>query len=377
MFDYESLRLTWWLILGVLLIGFAVTDGFNLGVAALLRIIARNDHERHGLLAAIEPVWEGNQVWFILAGGAVFAAWPLLYAASFSGLYFALFAVLAALILRPVGFAFRDKIPSERWRNGWDWLLCLSGALPALLFGVAFGNLFLGLPFEIDHFGRFYFYGSFWGLLHPFALLCGVISLSMLIMHGAAYAAVKVSSPVRERALGAGITAAAILVAALCVAGFWVSHLSGFSISSVVDPAAAANPLNKSVVIEGGAWLSVFRNGGIVQILPLATVLLTAGTALALYAGSAKTAFLFSGLTLAAIIFTGGTALFPFLLPSSLNPNASLTVWDASSSHYTLKLMLVAVAVLLPIVLAYTAWAYRVMRGQINVKHIAKQFGFH
>src|SRR5581483_421310 len=140
MCDYETLRLIWWAILGALLIGFAVSDGFDLGVGAIFRFVGRTDHERRALLEAVEPVWEGNQVWFILGGGAAFAAWPLLYAASFSGLYLALFLVLIALILRPVGFAFRGKLEDARWRNVWDWALFVAGAAPALLFGVAFGN---------------------------------------------------------------------------------------------------------------------------------------------------------------------------------------------------------------------------------------------
>src|SRR5476649_1649025 len=148
--DYETLRLIWWALLGALLIGFAVMDGFDLGVGATFRFFGRNDEERRALLECIEPFWEGNQVWFVLGGGAVFAAWPLLYAASFSNLYLAMFLILIALILRPVGFTFRNKIEHARWRNFWDWTLLVAGAVPALLFGVAFGNLFLGVPYHFD-----------------------------------------------------------------------------------------------------------------------------------------------------------------------------------------------------------------------------------
>src|SRR6202042_1775796 len=154
MHDYETLRVIWWLILGTLLIGFAVMDGFDLGVGIIFRFIGRSDEERRAVLESVEPVWEGNQVWFVLGGGAVFAAWPLLSAASFSSLYLAMFLILIALIVRPVGVAFRNKLPDQRGRDFWDWMLLIAGAVPALLFGVAFGNLFLGVPYHFDELMR-------------------------------------------------------------------------------------------------------------------------------------------------------------------------------------------------------------------------------
>src|SRR5712671_7806168 len=150
MLDYETLRLIWWSLLGVLLVAFAVMDGFDLGVAMLYRFLSRNDDERRVLLETIEPVWEGNQVWLVLGGGAIFAAWPILYATSFSGFYTAMLLVLLALILRPVSFAFRGKLSSPVWRNTWDWTLFISGLVPSLVFGVAFGNYLLGVPFQFD-----------------------------------------------------------------------------------------------------------------------------------------------------------------------------------------------------------------------------------
>ena len=177
--EYEVLRLTWWLLLGILLIGFAITDGFDLGVAAIFRFIGRTNDERIALLESVEPVWEGNQVWLILGGGAVFAAWPLLYAAAFSSFYLAMLLLLAVLIIRPVGFTFRGKIDDPRWRNVWDWALCVNGLAASLLFGVAFGNLFIGVPFHLDELSRPVYRGSFISLLHPFALLAGIVSLAM------------------------------------------------------------------------------------------------------------------------------------------------------------------------------------------------------
>ena len=175
--SFELLRVIWWALLGVLLIGFALTDGFDMGVGALLPFVGRTDVERRVAINTIGPVWEGNQVWFILGGGAIFAAWPPLYAVSFSGFYLAMFAVLAALILRPVGFKYRSKRDSAAWRNGWDWALFVGGAAPALLFGVAVGNVLLGVPFHLtEDLMPMYdgsFYGKFLGLLHALSNLPG------------------------------------------------------------------------------------------------------------------------------------------------------------------------------------------------------------
>ena len=374
--DYETLRLTWWLILGALLIGFAIMDGFDLGVGATFRFLGRTDEERRALLESIEPVWEGNQVWFILAGGAVFAAWPLLYAAAFSGLYLAMFVLLLALILRPVGFMFRNKIPDPRWRNAWDWALLIGGAVPALLFGVAFGNLFLGLPFHFDELQRPVYTGGFFGLLHPFALLAGVVSLSMLIMHGSVYAALKVGEPMSGRAAALGRVAALVYAICFIAAGIWVaSALAGHQIVSQANVLGPSNPMTKHVAVNQGAWLGNYRTHGILWLAP-AIALLAAGVTWGLLgARRPGVAFVSSCLTLAGTILTAGLALFPFLMPSSAQPDQGLTVWDASSSAPTLFLMLVIVAVFLPVVLAYTAWVFRVLRGRITLEEIRRHAG--
>ena len=376
--DYETLRLTWWLILGALLIGFALMDGFDLGVGATFRFIGRTDEERRALLESIEPVWEGNQVWFILGGGAVFAAWPLLYAASFSGLYLAMFLLLIALILRPVGFIFRNKLHDPRWRNVWDWALTIGGAVPSLLFGVAFGNLFLGLPFGFDALQRPVFTGGFFGLLHPFALLVGLVSLAMLIMHGSAYAALKVGEPMSRRAARAGSWAGVVFVAGFALAGVWVANaIDGQRITSVVDTLGPANPLAKHVAVAAGAWLGNFRAHPALWLAPAAAVIGAALAAALLRSGRAGLALVSSGTAVAGTILTAGIALFPFLMPSSTHPDQGLTVWDASSSARTLGIMLIAVLVFLPIVLAYTAWVFRVLRGRITLESVRQHTGLY
>jgi len=376
MLNYETLRVIWWLILGVLLIGFAVTDGFDMGVCAIFRFVGRTDEERRALLESVEPVWEGNQVWFILGGGAAFAAWPLLYAASFSSLYLAMFLVLVGFILRPVGFAFRGKLANPQWRNSCDWALLVGGAVPALLFGVAFGNLFIGIPFHFDLMMRPTYTGGFFNLLHPFALLCGFVSLSMLVMHGASYASFKVAGQLGARSAKVGQFTALVFVAAFIVAGVCLfTGINGQSMTSIANGSGPSNPLLKSVVVARGAWLDNFVMHPALWLMPAGAIVAALLTILLLRVGRYGAGLVASGVTQATTILTAGIGLFPFLMPSSTNPGDSLTIWDASSSAKTLFIMLIAVIIFLPLVLAYTTWVYRVLRGKISLDAIRRHVG--
>jgi cytochrome d ubiquinol oxidase subunit II len=371
MLDYATLRVIWWALLGVLLIGFAVMDGFDLGTAALLPFVARTDIERRVAINTVGPVWEGNQVWFILGGGAIFAAWPALYAASFSGFYLAMFLVLAALILRPAGFKFRSKLPNPAWRRFWDWVLFVGGVVPSLVFGVAFGNLFEGVPFTFDGDLRFHSTISLLSLLNPFALLAGLVSLSMIVLHGAAWLNLKTEGAVKARAAAIMPFAALAFALLFAVAGIWVSRLNGFHVTSALAHDGPSNPLAKAVSVTAGAWLANFAAD---PLLWLAPVIAFAGAlaAVLLRQRRAGLVFIASALVPTGTIATAGLALFPFLLPSSADPNASLTVWDASSSKLTLAIMLGAVVLFLPVVLIYTAWVYRVMRGTVSPADIER-----
>jgi cytochrome d ubiquinol oxidase subunit II len=369
--DYEILRLIWWLLLGVLLIGFALTDGFDLGTAILLPFVGKTDSERRVAINTVGPVWEGNQVWLILGGGAIFAAWPPIYAVAFSGFYLAMFLVLLALILRPVGFKYRSKLGDARWRNTWDWVLFVGGLVPALIFGVAFGNLFLGAPFRFDDSLRMIYEGNLFGLLTPFALLSGLVSVAMLVMHGGTYLALKAGEPVAARAATYSRYAALALLVLFTIAGVWVGFgLNGYVISSAPVFDGPSNPLLKTVAVEHGGWLSVYKSYPWAIVAPL--VVYVAAPLAALFVGgrSYALAFIASGIAVAGVITTAGLSLFPFMLPSSLDPNASLTVWDASSSQMTLMIMLFCTVIFLPIVLIYTAWVYRVLRGRVTVAAI-------
>jgi len=372
-FDYETLKLIWWILIGVLLIGFAITDGFDMGVGALLPLLGKNDEERRVIINTVGPHWDGNQVWFITAGGAIFAAWPAVYAAAFSGFYFAMLLVLFALFFRPVGFDYRSKIEDARWRNAWDWALFAGGAVPALLFGVAFGNIILGIPFQLDEFLRPSYSGTFFQLLHPFALLAGVVSLSMLVMHGAVWLQLRTEQLIAERARRAAMLAAAVLILAFALAGIWVAYgIDGYRISSMPLHSAASNPLAKVVVVGEGSWMSNYHSYSWMMAAPL---LGFAGAALVMLCAWRRhpgRAFVASALSMAGVILTAGFSLFPFVLPSSTDHNSSLTLWDASSSQLTLTVMFWAAAIFVPIILLYTLWTYRAMWGRVSVEQIRR-----
>jgi len=371
MLDYATLKIIWWVLIGALLIGFAIMDGHDMGVGTLLPFVGRNDTERRVIINTVAAHWDGNQVWFITAGGAIFAAWPIVYATAFSGLYWAMLVVLFALFFRPVGFDYRSKIADPRWRSAWDWGLFVGGAVPPLIFGVAFGNLLQGVPFHFDANMVPYYTGSFWGLLNPLALLCGVVSTAMITAHGGIYLAHRTEGPVQARARMAALVLGTVALIGFTAAGLWVAKgIEGYVVTGGLDPAGPASPMAKTVVRGAGAW---FANYGRAPIAWLAPGLAYAGIALAVLAIARRrtlTAFVLSSLGMAGVILTAGVSMFPFVMPSSSDPNMSLTAFDAVSSHFTLGLMLGATLIFLPIVLLYTGWAYRVMRGKVTVAHI-------
>ena len=367
MLDYMTLRIIWWLLVGVLLVGFAIMDGFDLGVAILHPFVARTDLQRRVSINTIAPVWEGNQIWFILGGGAVFAAWPLLYAVSFSGFYLAMLLVLLSLILRPVAITFRGKMEERGWRQTWDWLFFLSGLLPALLFGVAFGNLLLGAPFRLDQTLRSIYEGGLIGLLSPFALLCGVVSVTMIVMQGAAWLSCKAEGAVAEQARWVGPIAALLLVLLFIIAGIWIATtIDGYMIVDGGDPNGPSNPAYKTVVADRGAWLYNYALYKWPAVAPALACVSALAAAILMASRKCGPAMLASSLSVAGVVMTAGFSMYPFLLPSSTHPNDSLTIWDASSSRMTLGLMLTAAVVFLPIILAYTSWVYYVLRGRVS-----------
>ena len=370
MFDYYTLKLIWWLLIGILLIGFAVMDGHDMGVGALLPFIGKTDLERRAIINTIAPHWDGNQVWFITAGGAIFAAWPFVYSIAFSGLYWAMLLLLVALFFRPVGFEYRSKLSGSRWRSNWDALICFGSVVPSILFGVAFGNLFLGLPFYLDDTMRSFYTGSFFELLHPFALLCGLISLLLLILQGATFLAHRTSGDIQHRAKISSRISGMLLLVCFSLAGIWVSKMNGLVIAQTGDLNATLNPLMKTVHQQAGAWLGNFQNHPAAWSLPIGVYVMVLSTLILQAMNKTLCAFVTSSITVACMILTAGVALFPFVLPSSTHPDMSLTLWDASSSQYTLNVMFWCALIFVPIIIAYTSWAYRVMRGKVTVEYV-------
>lgn len=366
--DYDTLRVIWWALLGVLLVAFAVTDGFDLGTGTLLPFVARTDLERRVVINTVGPVWEGNQVWLVLGGGAIFAAWPQLYAVSFSGFYLAMAAVLLALILRPVGFKYRSKRDSSQWRAAWDWALFVGGFVPALIFGVAMGNVLQGVPFRIQPDMQIFYEGGFFGLLNPFALLCGLVSVAMLVMHGAAWLVLKTDGLVASRARAWGIRAALATVALYAVAGVLLWNVvDGYRISSELVTTGPSNPLFKTVQANvAGAWFANYAAHSWTQLAPAAGIVGALLAWMALVKRKEGVAMLASSLSVAGIVLSVGASMFPFILPSSIQPQASLTVWDSSSSHLTLFIMLVCACIFLPLIIMYTSWVYKVLWGKVN-----------
>lgn len=367
--DYETLRVIWWLLIGILLIGFAIMDGFDLGVAMWLPWLGKTDLQRRVLINSIGPTWEGNQVWFILGGGAIFAAWPMLYALSFSGFYLAMLVVLLALILRPVGFKYRSKVDNPIWRSFWDWALFTGGFVPSLIFGVALGNVLQGVPFYIDDSLRPFYTGTFLQLLNPFALCTGLLSVLMLAMHGAFFIQVKTEGVLQARAKTAARICAFLMVILFIACGAWVHYgIDGYALSSLVLHDGPSNPLYKEAIIQPDAWFANYRAYPLTMTVPLLSIF--SALLAILLASMVRTAFVLSAVSVGSLIATLGVSMFPFILPSSTHPKNSLIVWDSSSSRLTLFIMFIVTAFFMPIIVAYTAWVYRVLRGKVTEESV-------
>lgn len=366
--DYETLKVIWWGLVLFLLVGFVVMDGFDLGVGMLLPVVGKTDDERRVLLNSVGPVWEGNQVWLIAGAGTLFAAWPLVYAAAFSALYVPFMFLLFGLFLRPVGFDYRSKLPDPVWRRWWDRALVVGGLLPTLVFGATLGLVLQGLPFRFDaalriHYGAFAFH---WPLL----LTAMGTALALLLLHGASFLQCKTQGAIAARSARLALWLGPLASALFALGGVWLGEMAGYRITAIGDLNGALTPLMKEVVAVPAGWLGNFVAHPVLWAVPVLGLLLPLVCALASRLGKPELALVASGGACAAMMLTVAIALFPFVLPSSLDPASSLTLWDSTSSERTLLIMLGIVGVLMPVNIGYTLWVYRVVRGRVSAEQV-------
>lgn len=364
---YAILKILWWVLLGVLLMGLAIMVGMDMGVGALMRFVGKTDGERREALNIVGPHWDGNQVWFILGGGAIFAAFPTLYATSFSVFYIVMILLLFSMIMRPVAFEYRSKVAAHKWRESWDWVFLLSGALPMIIYGAAIGNILEGVGFHFGWDGQYYQTESFWGyLLNPFAILCGLLSLSLAIYQGGTMLMMRGTDPIYTRAKNYASVGGLAAVVLFLIGGVMVSGMTGYVLTSG-NPNMPANPVSgQTVDLAQGAWMANYAAHPILWIVPL---LALAGMLLGVLALRAKKPIL--GWWLGAVAWIGtistvGVSMFPFMMPSSDNPAQSLTVWNATGSEYNLIWMTIFALIFTPIIIAYTSWCFYVMRGKVK-----------
>ncbi len=370
MLHYMSLKIIWWLIINVLLIAFSVTGGTDIGANFLLPIVSRNDNDRRLILNSIGPTWEGNQVWLITIVAAMFAVWPPVFSTAFTVLFVPAMFVLFLLILRPPGFDYRGKIDSHHWRSIWDGCLFLSSLGLALTLGIVFGNLFLGLPFYFDEDLRAVFDANMLNLLSPMPILFGIVYLAMLTVQGGIFLQCKLEGEIVKR-IKTVIQIAGIVFLITFVASAILINLKtiGYKIVSMPDIETAFLPIKKLVIREKSAWIENYVNFPQLWTVPIVALLAMRGAMKLSQHNHSRWGMLLSSICIACMLLSATLSLFPFLLPSSYVPNHSLTVWDSCSSYLTLSWILGVVVILLPIVLLYTTWVYRVMRGKVRLQH--------
>lgn len=371
---YAILKIIWWLLLGVLLMGLAIMVGMDMGVGTILRYVGRTDEDRRAALNIIGPHWDGNQVWFILGGGAIFAAWPTIYATAFSGLYVVMLVLLWSMIIRPLGFEYRSKLPSHQWRNVWDWALFVSGFVPMLVYGAAMGNIFMGFPFHFLQEGTAVsvYTGSFIKLFNPFAILAGLVSVSMSALMGSLMLMNRGEGALYTRARRVAMIAGPLALVLFTLAGIWVARMAGFVINGPITPGMPSSPLPlEPVAIVAGGWLHNYASHPVLWILPLITYASVALATLLAGINRSHVAWWLGALGWIGILATVAASTFPFIMPSVTDPGHSLMVWNASSSANTLGWMLGWSIVFVPTILIYTSWCYWVMRGKVSAKQVA------
>lgn len=372
---FTTLQFLGWLAVGLVMYLFAATGGFDFGAGMLVPFVGKTDAERRVIINTVGPTWDGNQVWLITAGGAIFAIWPRVYAASFSGFYFGFLLVLWSLFLRPVSFEYRSKLQSASWRGFWDWMLAIGSFLPPLIIGVAVGNLFLGVPFQVDPMSLRFVYGdtlantsafmALLGLLRPFALLVGIVCVLMMLMHGSAYLNMRTRGTVYQRTRKVLKVSAWLFIVTFVLAGCWLAFgITGYQLNHAVIATSLIHPLTNQVSHSVGGWMHNYHQHFWLWGAPLLAVL---GALMAIiWTAQEKVvkAFTASCVSVLGVLGTMGFTLFPFIMVSSTHPAQSLTAWDATSSQLSLIGILVCAVIMLPIIFYYTAFVYKKLWGR-------------
>jgi cytochrome d ubiquinol oxidase subunit II len=367
--SYATLKVLAWIIVGLFIIVFAITDGWDLGVGMLLPFVGKTDDERRVVLNIIGPTWEGNQVWFIAGGALIFAVWPLAYGTAFSAFYLVLMLALWALFLRPIGFEYRSKLPSLKWRMFWDQALFVGSLVPSLLFGAAFGNLLLGVSFELDDTMRSFYTGHLWNLLHPFALLCGLVSVAMLMSHGASFLQMRTEGVIQERAHKRAVQFAILYIVLFAVAGLWIAlGIVGIQITAIPDLNTSFLPQAKTVEVGVGYWLSNYVRYPWLQVIPM--IAFIGAIVIILNKRHKWIGFVGSCCMVVGTILTAACSLFPFIVPSRAVPVQSLTIWDSVATAPSLQMIILFTITFLPIIGLYTFWVYRKLWGKVAVEEV-------
>jgi cytochrome d ubiquinol oxidase subunit II len=366
MIDYAVLKIVWWMLIGLVLMLYGTTAGYDLGITIILPFLKKESHKRL-VLNISGPTWDGNQTWIVFAGGGLFVVWPVAYALSFSGFYAAILMILWPFFLRPLGYDYRGKIDSSKWRRFWDWGLFVSSFLPVFIFGVAFGNLLQGVPFYFDpKTMQQYYTGNFATLMNPFGILCGLVSAAMIIMHGAAWIARRGRSELQAKARSIQFVFAWLTLVLFVIAGFWLmTRVAGYTlVSQPIEP--TEDPLNNVVTRGLGVWTAGY-SGNPWKYYPIVIAFIALISTLVFNrVRQFHLAFWSSVFSVAGIIGTAGATLFPFLIPSSTHLAQSLTVWNAASSQYALNTMFYVGAALLVIILIYKLFAFKAAWGKID-----------
>lgn len=364
------LKVVWWLLLGILISGVGIMMGTDMGVGTILRWVARSDTERRVALNVIGPHWDGNQVWFVLSGGAVFAAWPLLYATAFSGLYVVMMALLWSMMIRPLGFEYRSKLHSQTWRNAWDWGLFISGIVPMFILGVVISSLFLGLPFRFDWNLRSHFDVGAMPIFAPLSLLGGAIAVALATYMGCVRLMLGSDGEIYARSRLLGWWAGMLAVGLFLVAGLVMAKIPGFHLLDTAAAELQQTPMHLSVSRVPHGWLTNFMRHPMAWLLPVTAVVAMFTGSQLVWVGRAAAAWWLGALGWLGVIWSAGYALFPFLLPSSEAPSQSLTVWNAGASEHSMWWLLAITVTLLPLIVWYTGWAFYVMRGKVDAERI-------